>query len=174
LISDNGFYIQHIIVMSQPGIELIGTKQYHLNIFNITVICSKEQIGFLVENETIEHPFKIYNYSTGDLVKSGNLSWSQTTNSWQAMDINLTGLTPGEYYTVCKFGIFESENEESIYLTSEKLKFILPSSNDISSNNDKNHQPGFENCYIILVLAIIFIIIILFFIIMLFRIRSKY
>lgn len=166
----NWFYLEHIITVKKPTLQMDMNKTYILNILEVTSWCSKKQIGYLDSNEAKNHSFKIFNLSNNKLVFNGMLNWSAENQSWYAINLNLSNLPPGDYFVICTFGIPEVGSGNSIHTQGDRSEFTLKTS---FNNGPKKENDLDENNYILMALVIIFLIIILIFLIMFLRIRKK-
>lgn len=174
--SINRFTIQHSIIVDQPTIMLIGNDTKYLDIWNVTSICSKEQISSVTETEANIHSYQIINLSSQQIVLSGNLSWSLINNSWERVKLNITNLTPGEYFVTCIFGVYEiASTGESPHFMGDKTEFtILTDSTHPGSENEIEPEPNEIENYTPFIIVILILIIVTFFILWLLRIRKKY
>ncbi len=175
---DNWFKLEHIIVVRQPIVQLISNQTTLLNILNIsnvTARCSDSKLGNLDDSEVLDYCFEIYNLSTNKPVFNGTLKWSLTNQSWNANNINLSNLSSGDYFVICRFRVSNIGGGESTHITGDKTEFRIPRSPyDSSMENDKEKNPNSLDNYFILIIVVLILVIILILMILILRTRKKY
>ncbi len=105
--SSNCFTVVHSINVSDPILNYAGNFKQLLNITNITCQTSYSPEGYLNSTNALNYTYYIFN-DTFQI--SGQLTWND--NYWSAINIDVSGLQPGEYKVRC---YFTSSQAGSIY-----------------------------------------------------------
>ena len=121
------------------------------------------------------YAYDIRNLSNNQDILSGELVWSETTNTWQAVEINISNLSSGSYYVVCRFWVNGISAAESPHIDGDNTEFeIQPAENETDEKDDsKKKKPKLSDSTVLLLIIGAVIIIFLIFLITLHRIRKK-
>jgi hypothetical protein len=94
------FTIVHNIVVSIPAVSYSGGSIQELDISVATATCSYAAHGPLDFSSALVHNYTVYTIGESPTGITGNLFW---TGTWQAFDIDVSGLPDGTYYVKCYF-----------------------------------------------------------------------
>ena len=111
--NQNNFTISHTINISVPIINYTGGFTQKLSITNITCQTSFSPQAFLNSTTALNHTYYIFN-STFEL--TGNLVWNDPY--WEAIDIDVSELQPGNYRVRC---FFASDEAGSIFSVNSSI-----------------------------------------------------
>jgi hypothetical protein len=167
---DNWFKVIHIIDVNVPDIEMRKNQSevVYLDIKNVTAWCSKVPIGIIEPGETNETRYYIRVDKNNEALVKGNLTWSKSKEKWQALNIDISQLPPGNYYIECTFNLTDIGTGSSLDDDNEKPEFLIPKSNDLNGQSTDS-DPELFAFIGILSLVIILLIVVLFVAILIFR-----
>jgi hypothetical protein len=170
----NWFKVDHLVIVDRPEIELQKnqSKITYLDILNVTAWCSKEPIGWIEPGETNESRFYIRSDGRSEPFTVGNLTWSKSKGSWQALDVDISQLPPGNYFVECEFNLTDIGEGSSLDMDKEKPEFLIPEPKD-SNGASANGDPELFAFIGILSLVIILLIIVIFVAILIFGKKKK-
>lgn len=168
----NWFKLNHIIIVNKPIVEY-KNESYLLNISSVNAWCSKVQINFLNPGEVNESVYYIKELRNENIVITGNLSWNSTLENWDALNIDISNMNPGNYFIVCIFSITEIGESSSFHNIGDETEFeISPQKIDAGEDDKKDKGKFLNDLLLIILLLIIFLMIFLLFLIFIIRIRK--
>jgi hypothetical protein len=153
------FSVNHILIISQPILEVTDGKIRNLNITNITGISSYQLSKKLELGNITKFRFTIENYTNHwKPILLGELNW--TGNQWQALNINLSEYGKGEYRV--KFSIYSIYDYQYL-IVNFNLTYM-----DVIEEYDEDipdsEQEDNSIYYLVILILIILSLIILFYI----------
>jgi hypothetical protein len=169
----NWLFVNHIVVVNKPLVSINANGTSNLNIRAITAWCSKEQIDYLNPGEVEKQVFIIKEQNSENTILIGYLTWSSSTRTWEALNVDITNLEKGKYFVICEFSITDIGSGFSSHEPGDNTEFEVARSPE--SRNDKTDDKSKinSNYFILIGIVIIFVIMTMLFIILIIRARNK-
>jgi hypothetical protein len=143
IISENSsiFQVSHVINISKPVISY-DSDANSLDISNVQVYSSNKE--YVSDSTAIIYKYQIFTENNASTGLIGNLTWNKDKHNWEAIDIDVSSLSQGEYYVKINFSAFQIAG---IYVSNSSDLFEVPA--------PPAEPPNYFWVFVIVILAII-------------------